>query len=91
MSHLERDRTLEMRGGRKPVLRLSDPRTEKCLAALDLSGVNLPDLREFSNRLLRESDAWERRGGGAERGRISKGDANRLLRLQLAKLAGGAL
>ena len=75
------------RGGR---LGIDHPETSKTLAALNLVGEPVADLRRFSNRLQLEADAWLRRGGGAERGRISKGDANRLLWLQLAKLAGGA-
>lgn len=87
MSQQEGQRSPETRRGGR--LTIDHPETSKTLATLNLAGEPVADLRRFSNRLQLEADAW-RRGGFAERGRISKGDANRLLRLQLAKLAGGA-
>lgn len=86
MPQLEGVRSPETRRGGR--LSIDHPETSKTLAALNLAGEPVADLRRFSNRLQLEADAW-RRGKCVERGRISKGDANRLLRLQLAKLAGG--
>lgn len=76
MADLGRDAPPERREGRNR-LSVDDPRTKKCLAALDLSGLDVTELSRFSNRLHREADAWMRRGGFGERGRISKLDAHR--------------
>lgn len=72
-------------------LGIDDPRTKSCLAALDPASADLGDLARFSNKLHRDADAWlRRRGGFAERGRISRRDADRVLKWELAKLDGGA-
>jgi hypothetical protein len=60
------------------------------LAALDLSGVDVAGLRQFSNRLYRDADAWARRGGFSQRGRLDKRDAGLILKHELAKLKDGA-
>lgn len=63
------------RGGR---LCIDHPVTTKTLAALSLAEPDLAEIRQFSNRLAREADAWMRRGGFSERSRIRKADANRM-------------
>ena len=68
------------RGGR---LSIDHPVTTKTLAALSLVDADLADFRRFSNRLALDADAWMRRGGSTERGRIGKREANRLLELAL--------
>lgn len=79
MGDLGRDAPPERREGRNR-LSVDDPRTKKCLAALDLSGLNVTELSRFSNRLHRDADAWMRRGGFAERGRITRRDADLIWR-----------
>lgn len=83
MVALERNAPPERRGDRH-TLSVDDPRTKSCLAALDLSGVDVADLRGFSNSLHRAADAWLRSGGFGERGRISKLDAELMWRKALA-------
>lgn len=69
MAALERPKGQKRTEGR---LGIDDPRTKSCLAALDLEGVDVAGLRYFSNTLHRDADAWLRRGGFADRGRIDK-------------------
>lgn len=78
----------ERREGRTR-LSVRDPRTEKCLAGLNLSGVNVEEVRTFGNRLQREADAWMRQGGFTERSpRLRKWEAEHALKAELRKLAG---
>lgn len=79
---------LERREGRAR-LSVRDPRTETCLAALNLSGVNVEEIRSFGNRLQRDADAWMRRGGFTDRSpRLRKQDAEHALRAALRNIAG---
>lgn len=71
------------RGGR---LGIDHPVTIKALAALSLADDELAQFRPFSNRLACDADAWARRGGFGERGRITKADAHR----QFVAAFGGA-
>ena len=89
MATLDRART-HKRGEGSQTLRLDHPRTKSLLATLDLDGPGVADLCGFTNRLQRDADAWMRRGGFGERGRITKSDARWLLKHELSKLEGGA-
>lgn len=78
----------ERREGRAR-LSVRDPRTENCLAGLNLGGVNVEEVRTFGNRLQRDADAWMRRGGFSERSpRLRKWEADQALKAELRKLAG---
>lgn len=65
------------RGGR---LSIDHPMTTKTLAALSLVDVNMADLRSFSNALHRDTDSFLRGRGFSHRGRITKRDAEHLLK-----------
>ncbi|MCT2559245.1 hypothetical protein N0B51_09635 [Tsuneonella sp. YG55] len=61
------------------------------MAALDLSGLDVTELSRFSNRLHREADAWMRRGGFGERGRITRRDADLIWRSEFGSLPQNSL
>ena len=83
MLHLEGNRTPEMRRGRER-LTARHPRIEQALASLALDDFDIADTRRFGNDLQAHADAWLRRKGPSEQGRISKQDANRLLALAMS-------
>ena len=74
------------RVGGSRTLTVDHPQTKQALAALDLVGVDVAELRYWSNTLHRTADAWSRGRGFSDRGRISKSDAGRMLKM--AKIGG---
>ena len=82
----------EMQRGRVR-LTTRDPDIEKLLAGLALEGEELEQIRIFSKALWaarNRHDVRRRRGGMFVPNRLlDKGEADRLLKLQLAELAGG--
>ena len=82
MAALDRPEGLKRVGGSR-TLTVDHPQTKQALAALDLVDVDVAELRYWSNTLHRLADAWARGRGFSNRGRISKSDASRMLKLEL--------
>ena len=76
MAALEGDGLKRVGGSR--TLTVDHPQTKQALAALNLVGVDIAELRRFSNRLHSLADAWARGPGFSHRGLITKGDAHRM-------------
>ena len=83
MAALNRPDGLKRVGGSR-TLTVDHPQTKQALAALDLVGINIAQLSFWGNTLHREADAWMRGRGFSHRGRVSKSDASRMLKLALA-------
>ena len=92
MAVLERGTTPpEKREGRAR-LSVRDPQIEKLLAGLALEGDDLEPIRQFGKALWRwrnEYDIRRRRGGMFSPGRLTKADADRRLKADLAAMAEG--
>lgn len=70
-------RSSEKREGRDR-LTVRDPLVGNALAGKNLDDINIGDVTKWGNRLAADARAWLSRGGFADRGRITQGDAHRM-------------
>ncbi|WP_156500664.1 hypothetical protein [Croceicoccus bisphenolivorans] len=73
----------------RPRLCVNDPLVISAVAAIDFEGFNITETKAWGNKLASAARLWMQRGGFGQRGRISKGDAHRMLRRELAALSAG--
>lgn len=62
---------------------------ESYLAGLGFPESTIATALPWANRLEADAQRWMQRGGFGQRGRISKADAHRILRYELAALSAG--
>ncbi len=88
MALLERGASSPERREGRHRLSVNDPRTTRCLAALEVDDVNMAELARFCNAMFRDIDAFHRRRASQPEQRISKARAHQLFAHTLAGFAG---
>ena len=73
----------------RQTIRFNHPETKKTLAGIDLSSADVASVTAFANKMNCALDAWRRRIVPAERGRIDRRQAERLLHVGFAMMAKG--
>lgn len=74
----------KMRTGRDR-LTVRDPLVQSALAAIDIPGTDIDGVMRCGNRLAAAARLWVARGGYAERGRVTRADAERMYRRAFAR------